>query len=67
MDQFYETFRWDGWETDSAMLSSTQGMICFPPLWSKESKSGFSAKAAPMDEILELQLAFSIQSAALSG
>lgn len=59
VDNYYETFRWDGWEKDSAMLSSTQGLICFPPLWTRESKTGFSTKPAPMHEVLELQLAFS--------
>lgn len=59
VDKYYETFRWDGWAEDSAMLSSTQGMICIPPLWTKECKTGFSTKPTPMHEILELQLMFS--------
>ena len=59
VDKYYETFRWDGWAEDSAMLSSTQCIICIPPLWTKESKTGFSTKTAPMHEILGLQLAFS--------
>ncbi len=59
VDKYYETFRWDGWEKDSAMLSSIQGIICIPPLWTKESKTGFLTKTAPMHEILGLQLAFS--------
>ena len=33
VDKYYETFRWDGWAEDSAMLSSTQGMIFFIFLW----------------------------------
>ena len=59
VDKYYETFRWDGWEKDSAMLSSIQGIICIPPLWTKESITGFLTKTAPMHEILGLQLAFS--------
>ena len=59
VDTYYETFRWGGWEKDAAMLSSAQGIICIPPLWTKESKTGFSTKAVPMHEILGLQLAFS--------
>lgn len=54
LTQFYDTLRWNGWETEVAATDLDQGIHTFPPPWSKEGKdlSKVSRKATPMKELV---------------
>lgn len=58
VDTFYESFRWNGWETYVADIKGNQGVSIYPPLWTKESrKQGIencSKKSVPLKELWEL-------------
>ncbi|CAI6076062.1 hypothetical protein PAECIP112173_02406 [Paenibacillus sp. JJ-100] len=47
LHQFYETFRWQGWQEDMAQLDRGQVFAYYPPLWTKEG-SGESSSKAPV-------------------
>ncbi|AZS15900.1 DUF2625 family protein [Paenibacillus lutimineralis] len=52
LEQFYQTFRWKGWQEQVRQLESDQVLSYYPPLWSEEgdgqnsSKSPISVKEA---------------------
>jgi hypothetical protein len=49
--QFYETFRWDGWQEEMTKLQSGQVFSYYPPLWSKEGGGESSSKSpVPVSE-----------------
>ncbi|RAV14853.1 DUF2625 family protein [Paenibacillus contaminans] len=52
---FYETFRWNGWETYVADINGNQGISIYPPLWTKESNQqgieNCSKKTVPLEEL----------------
>lgn len=53
---FYETLRWNGWETESEATRGDQAINFAPPLWAAESRPRESAsrRALPLNEILSL-------------
>ncbi|WP_211302093.1 DUF2625 domain-containing protein [Chitinophaga niastensis] len=57
LKQFYQDFRWTGWEDDVAKMSGTQGMSFFPFLFTKEGKdiNNTSKKPVPVEELWTLQ------------
>lgn len=52
LEQFYQTFRWKGWQEQVRQLESDQVLSYYPPMWSEEgdgensSKSPISVKEA---------------------
>jgi hypothetical protein len=59
LDEFYESLRWPGWESDVAKLHGDQCDPMWPPLWTVDDQSG-SAKRfeCPVDEMWALQMDF---------
>lgn len=55
---FYQSFRWSGWETEVAALSGDQAFSIYPPLWSAEGKNitKCSRQASPVAEIFGLNV-----------
>ncbi|MEU5881046.1 DUF2625 family protein [Spirillospora sp. NPDC047279] len=52
--QFYDTLRWDGWETEVAGTALDHGIHTYPPPWSVEGKdlAKASRKAVPMKQLV---------------
>lgn len=55
---FYQDFRWEGWQEFIKDITPAQGLSFYPPLWSRESKDGFSAKLIPIDEVFSIELEY---------
>jgi hypothetical protein len=53
--QFFEPFRWAGWEAEVAALGPDQGLSLWPPLWSREGKdlSTSSRRPVPLAELAD--------------
>ncbi|WP_337032679.1 DUF2625 family protein [Paenibacillus illinoisensis] len=47
LQQFYQTFRWEGWQNDLGELQTGQVFAYYPPLWTKEG-SGESSSKSPV-------------------
>ncbi len=47
LQQFYETFRWEGWQQESAQLGAERVFSYYPPLWTKEG-SGIASYKSPV-------------------
>ncbi|MEO2206661.1 DUF2625 family protein [Paenibacillus pabuli] len=45
LQQFYQTFRWEGWQNDLAQLQRGQVFAYYPPLWTQEGGGESSSKA----------------------
>lgn len=45
LQQFYETFRWNGWQQETAQLAADCVFSYYPPLWTKEGGGDSSYKA----------------------
>jgi hypothetical protein len=56
LKKFYEGFRWDNWIDDVSKLDGSQGIHCFPYLWTKEGKdiNKVSRKPLPIQELWDL-------------
>jgi hypothetical protein len=52
--QFYESFRWDGWREEVAVLALDRGISLYPPLSTAEGKHPniSSRRAVPMAELV---------------
>ncbi|MER6177814.1 DUF2625 family protein [Streptosporangium sp. NPDC001681] len=62
---FYESFRWSGWQEETASLPLDQGVSFAPPLWSAEAQHDIDAtdrRPAPLTELLDLHREVSRQS-----
>ncbi|MCM3170881.1 DUF2625 family protein [Paenibacillus sp. MER 99-2] len=44
LEQFYQTFRWQGWQNDMSQLQQGQVFAYYPPLWTKEGGGQTSQK-----------------------
>jgi hypothetical protein len=57
---FYESARWEGWESEASALNGGQALSIYPPIWSKEGKdiTKSSRKSVPVDEIYSLNVEF---------
>ncbi len=47
LQQFYGTFRWEGWQQEAAQLGGERVFSYYPPLWTKEG-SGASSYKSPI-------------------
>ncbi|WP_440111468.1 DUF2625 family protein [Paenibacillus sp. QZ-Y1] len=47
LEQFYQTFRWTGWQNDMGELQTGQVYAYYPPLWTQEG-GGESSRKAPV-------------------
>lgn len=47
LEQFYQTFRWKGWQEEMSQLQTGQVFAYYPPLWTQEG-SGESSSKAPI-------------------
>ncbi|HBU83496.1 MAG TPA: DUF2625 domain-containing protein [Paenibacillus sp.] len=47
LEQYYQTFRWKGWQNDMVQLQIGQVFAYYPPLWTEEG-SGESSSKAPV-------------------
>lgn len=45
LQQFYETFRWEGWQHESGSLGADRVFSYYPPLWTKEGGGENSYKS----------------------
>ncbi|GAS83299.1 DUF2625 family protein [Paenibacillus amylolyticus] len=45
LEQFYQTFRWKGWQEDMSQLQTGQVFAYYPPLWTQEGGGEISSKA----------------------
>lgn len=45
LGQFYQTFRWKGWQDDMAQLQTGQVFAYYPSLWTKEGGGESSSKS----------------------
>jgi hypothetical protein len=68
LDQFYEPFRWPGWEQEAATLTGDQVLSVYPFL-SAESRpiAGRSRRAVPIEELWGLQMDIRSQLARQAG
>lgn len=54
LNKYYDTMRWNGWESYIANMNGDQAISIYPPLFSKEAQSGIencSKKPVPIKEI----------------
>ncbi|MDB5236147.1 MAG: hypothetical protein JWR44_3140 [Hymenobacter sp.] len=53
LDKFYDRMHWKGWQQEVANLDGSQGIICYPFLFSQEGKNINKTlrKAVPMQEL----------------
>lgn len=60
LEGFYETMRWQGWETESEQVGGDQALSLYPPPWTKEGKdlSLVSRRAVPAHEVWAMQQDF---------
>jgi hypothetical protein len=57
LNQFYETFRWVGWEKDLKVLDGDKGILIYPYLWSSGVElSKRSRSIVPIEELWCLTL-----------
>ena len=56
LGQLYEGLRWSGWERDVAAASADQGYSFYPPLFTREGKTGASRKLVPMTELWSFEM-----------
>jgi hypothetical protein len=40
LQAYYRNLRWKGWEQEVSALTGTQGLACYPFLFTREGKSG---------------------------
>ncbi|WP_411347643.1 DUF2625 family protein [Paenibacillus sp. WLX2291] len=45
LQQFYDTFRWEGWQSESSQLGADRVLSYYPPLWTKEGGGQNSYKS----------------------
>ncbi|NUU77740.1 DUF2625 family protein [Paenibacillus xylanilyticus] len=45
LEQFYQTFRWNGWQNDLTQIQRGQVFAYYPPLWTQEGGGESSSKA----------------------
>lgn len=45
LEQYYQTFRWKGWQNDMGRLQTGQVFAYYPPLWTEEGGGESSSKA----------------------
>ncbi len=57
LEQYYATFRWNGWEKDASALGGGQAMMIYPFLWSEEGRDVNKAdrNPVPVAELWDLQ------------
>jgi hypothetical protein len=58
LDEFYESFRWPGWQSEVSALSGDEALSVYPPLFTKEGKkiSNCSRRRCPISEIYDLHV-----------
>ncbi len=57
LQQFYETFRWEGWQQESSQLGAERVFSYYPPLWTKEGSGTASYKSpVPVQEAWDFVL-----------
>jgi hypothetical protein len=58
LDEFYESFRWPGWQSEVSALSGDEALSVYPPLFTKEGKkiSNCSRRRCPISEIYDLNV-----------
>jgi hypothetical protein len=58
--RFYESVRWPGWESESAIMDGSKALSFFPPLWTKEGKeiAKSSRRPVPVDEVYSINIEF---------
>ncbi|MCF0112238.1 MAG: DUF2625 family protein [Erysipelotrichaceae bacterium] len=55
--EFYEPFLWDAWENFADTLEESEGMIVYPPLWSREYEPDTASRnVILLKELLELNI-----------
>lgn len=58
-NEFYETFKWEGFSKDTENIKPDQGILIYPYLWSKECNiEEASKKAVPIIELIQLNIEF---------
>ena len=53
LEKFCDGLRWKGWQAEVAQINGTQGILCLPPLFTKEGKDlhKVSRKPVPIAEL----------------
>ena len=57
IDLFYNTMRWNSWQTDCQNVKFDEGMLIYPFLWSNEIEiNEASKKIVPIEELFDINL-----------
>jgi hypothetical protein len=59
LQQFYKTFRWDGWEQEVQKVCGNEGILIYPPLWAKGEEIRKRARSiVPIEELWHLNMMY---------
>ena len=59
LQQFYETFRWNGWKQEIQKVSGDHGVLIYPHLWTKaEAVTNRARSIVPIEELWTLNIMY---------
>lgn len=57
IEDFFKSFRWEGWRENTKDIKHNEGISYHPFLWTKEAfTEGFTHKIVPINKVQKIQL-----------